>query len=198
MRRTLLWVVLAGAGALATGGCRSPSSHLYALTPVAASSPAAPCACSVVVGPVTIPAMVDMPQMVVTTGPNQVTQDEFNRWAAPLAGNISRVVIADLAVELGTPRVIGLQEARQGHSEFQVTIAVQAFESVPGEAATLDAVWTVRREKDEHIDTGRSALREPATDKGYEALAAAHSRALARLSADIAARIRALAATGGS
>jgi uncharacterized protein len=53
-------------------------------------------------------------------------------------------------------------------------------------------VWTVRRGKDGKAETGRTTAREPMPEKSYDALAAAHSRALARLSQDIAAAVRAL------
>jgi len=73
---------------------------------------------------------------------------------------------------------------------------VRRFESVPGEAATLDAVWTLRRTKDGKSQTGRTTVREPAPEQGYDALAAAHSRALARLSRDIADAVRSLDRSG--
>ena len=71
-------------------------------------------------------------------------------------------------------------------------VEVQAFESAPGQSATLDAVWTVARTKDGRSRTGRTTVREPAPQPGYEALAAAHSRAIARLSRDIADAVGAL------
>jgi len=69
---------------------------------------------------------------------------------------------------------------------------VLRFESAPGEAATLDAIWTVRRTQDGKTETGRTTAREPARENGYEALAAAHSRAVTRLSQDIAEQVRVL------
>jgi hypothetical protein len=42
--------------------------------------------------------------------------------------------------------------------------------------------------------SGRTTLREPVQGEGYDALAAAHSRAIAGLSRDIAAAIRSAAA----
>ena len=49
-----------------------------------------------------------------------------------------------------------------------------------------------RRTKDGKSQTGRTTVREPAPEPGYDALAAAHSRAVARLSRDIADAVRAL------
>ena len=60
----------------------------------------------------------------------------------------------------------------------------------------LDAVWTVRRSKDGKAETGRTTVRETVQEKSYDALAAAHSRAVARLSEDIAAAVRALDGSG--
>ena len=54
-------------------------------------------------------------------------------------------------------------------------------------------MWTVRRTKDGKAQTGRTSAREPASERGYDALAAAHSRAVGRLSRDIADSVRALA-----
>jgi hypothetical protein len=109
-----------------------------------------------------------------------------------LQNNISRVVTEDLVAMLGTPRVSLFQQSLNADADYRVAIEVQSFESAPGEAATLNAAWIVRRTKDGKAQTGRTTVREPTQEKGYGALAAAHSRALARLSQDIADAVRAL------
>jgi uncharacterized lipoprotein YmbA len=179
--------------ALLAAGCSTPASRLYTLS--RAPAPAAPVAAplpniSVVVGPVSIPAIVDLPQIVVSTGANSVSLDEFNRWASPLQSNISRVVAENLVTLLGTPRVSQFQQSLGLDSDYRVAIEVQSFDSAPGDAATLNAVWVVRRTKDGKAQTGRTSVREPTGAAGYDALAAAHSRALARMSQEIADVIR--------
>jgi uncharacterized protein len=176
-------------------GCASPASRFYTLS--AANPPAAtPSNLSVVVGPVSVPAVVDRPQIVVSTGPNQVRLEEFNRWAAPLQNTIARVVAENLVAMLGTPRVILFSQTLGGDVDYRAAIEVQRFESAPGEAAILDAVWTVSRAKDGKSLTGRTTVQEVTSDKSYDALAAAHSRALARLSQDIADSVRTLESSG--
>jgi uncharacterized lipoprotein YmbA len=174
-----------------SAGCASTPSHLYTLSssPATAKSNGTSSTLTVVVGSVSIPAIVDVPQIVVRKGPNQVSQDEFNRWASPLRNNIAQVVAANLAVMLGTSHV---SSVLIGDADYRVAIDVQTFESVPGEAANLSALWTLRRVKDGKTETGRTAVREASAQKGYDALAAAHSRALSRLSQDIADAIRIL------
>jgi len=190
-------VAMAGACALAAipAGCASPPSHFYTLNAGAAPAATADAAASglvVIVGPVSIPAVVDLPQIVVSTGPNQVSVDEFNRWASPLQSNISHVVADNLVALLGTPRVMLYQQAQNTEGDYRVSIDVQTFESAPGDAATLSALWVVRRVKDGKTQIGRTTVREATPEKSYQALAAAHSRALSRLSEDIANAIRML------
>ena len=195
MRRTAPITALCAVAAFATGCSTTPASHFYTLTRsgTPAAAPVSSSAnVSVVVGPVSIPAIVDLPQIVVSTGPNQVSIDEFNRWASPLQNNISRVVAENLVTMLGTPRVSQFQQALNADADYRVAIEIQSFESAPGEAATLNAVWTGRRTRDGRKETGRTTVREPATEKSYEALVAAHSRALARMSQGVADTIRAL------
>lgn len=79
---------------------------------------------------------------------------------------------------------------------YRAVIEVQGFDSALGEAAVLDAVWTVRRTKDGRTETGRTTVREAVQENGYDALVAAHSRAVARLSRDIADAVRALDRSG--
>jgi uncharacterized lipoprotein YmbA len=181
--------------AILAAGCATPQSHFYTLsrtaTPTATAAPT-PLNVSVVVGPVSIPAVVDLPQIVVSTGPNQVSLDEFNRWASPLQSNISRVVAENLVTLLGTPRVSQFQQSLNADGDYRVAIEVQSFDSTPGTAATLNAVWIVRRTKDGKAQTGRTSVSEPTTAGGYDALAAAHSRALGRMSQEMAEMIRAL------
>jgi hypothetical protein len=180
-------------------GCASaPSSQYYTLSTT--TQPAAPASkISIAVGPVSIPAAVDRPQLVISTGTNQVQLDEFNRWAAPLQSDINRVVAENLVKMLGTPQVTLFPQTASAQADFRVSIEVQSFTSSLGEAATLDAVWTVRRMKDNATQTGRTTQREPVSatpaEKGHDALAAAHSRAIARMSQDIADAVRALERT---
>jgi len=179
---------------LATGCASTPPARLYTLS---ASSPTAETALdiSVSVGPVSIPAAVDRPQIVVATAANQVRLDDFNRWASPLQENLSSVIADNLAALLGSSHVTRFPKTSSADADFRVAIEVTRFESVPGQWATLDAAWTVRRTADGVVQTHRTSVREPVPDSSFEALAAAHSRAAARLSQGIAEAVRALQGT---
>ena len=195
MRRLVAAIAIPWIVAVVAAGCATPASRFYTLN--ATPAPAGPSAdYSVAVGPVTIPAVIDRPQFVVRESPNQVRLDEFNRWASPIQSNIARVVADNLAAMLGTARVSLFPQTMSATADYRVAINVQTFDSAPGDAATLDAFWTVSRAKDGKSQTGRTAVREAAPQGGFDGIAAAHSRALARMSRDVADAIQALARSG--
>ena len=55
-------------------------------------------------------------------------------------------------------------------------------------------MYSVRRIADGATVSGRTTQREAVSDKSYDTLAGAHSRAVARLADDVAAAVRSLAA----
>jgi len=175
--------------ALATG-CSTAPSKFYSLASTATADGTPPTSAAVMVGPVTIPAAVDQPEFVVQVAPNRVQVDEFNRWVSPLGDSIARAVAGDLVVLLGTPEVANSQLANFV-PDYRVTIDVQRFESIQGQAAVVEAVWTVRKSAGGEVRSGRTVAREAVQGQGFDALAAAHSQAIAKMSGDIAAAIRA-------
>jgi uncharacterized lipoprotein YmbA len=166
------------------------TSRFYTLDSTATADGAHSARGPVMVGPVTIPAAVDRPEFVVQVAPNRVEVEEFNRWVAPLSDAIARVVAGNLVVNLGTPDVATAPLANFNPA-YLVTIDVQRFDSIRGQAAVLEAVWTVRKTAGGETRSSRTVARESVQTDSFEALAAAHSRALAKLSGDIATAIRA-------
>jgi len=176
--------------AAAAAGCSTAPARFYSLDSTAKADGTPATSAAVMVGPVTIPASVDQPEFVVQVAPNRVEVNEFNRWVAPLNDAVARAVAGDLVVLLGTPEV-ATAELANFTPDYKVTIDVQRFESIQGDAALVEAVWTVRKTAGGETRSGRTVAREPVQSQGFDALAAAHSRAIAKMSADIATAIRA-------
>jgi len=194
IRTLVLCLAMLSATLLAACGS-SPKSAFYLLGPDAAlirDGPAVPV--HVVVGPVTIPDLVDRPQIVTRLNPNEVAVNEFARWAAPLKSDIARAIAADVGTLLGSEHV-GVFDTEV--AAWRVRVDVMVFESVPGESVTLDARWTVRAPGKVAPATGRTVARERVQGGGYDALVAAHDRALATVSRDIASAVRAGYAQAG-
>jgi uncharacterized lipoprotein YmbA len=144
---------------------------------------------SVIVGPVTVPELVDRPHFVLRSAPNRVDITEQARWAAPLKSEIPRVVADQLSGLLEGARTATSAQRATVIPDYRVLIDIQRFESSLQEGATVQALWTVRP-TDGAAFTGRSLATE-AAGSGYDDLVAAHSRALGAISRDIAAAITA-------
>jgi uncharacterized lipoprotein YmbA len=176
--------------ALVAAACSTAPARFYTLDSTAASQPAPLAGVAVLIGPVSVPEAVDRPEFVVQVASNQVEIEEFNRWAAPLNDSIARAVAGDLSAQLGTPHV-AVAPMANFIPTYLVTIDVQRFDSIRGQGVVVEAVWAVSRIPGGAKRSGRTVARETVQGDGFDALAAAHSRALAKVSADIAETIRA-------
>jgi len=96
----------------------------------------------------------------------------------------------DLAAQLGGATVAVAPLANFAPT-YRVSLRVQRFESALNESVLVEAVWVVRKEPNGAAQSGHTLARETVSGSGFDALTAAHSRALATISADIAAAIRA-------
>jgi uncharacterized protein len=167
----------------------SPRPSFYTLS-ADASLEAAPntMPLRVIVGPVTVPELVDKPQIVTRREPNEVGINEFARWGEPLKENIARTLAADLSRLLGSDNV-SVYPQGPDVKPYQVRVDVMRFESVPGDSVTLDALWTVRSPDSTARFDGHTVAHESTDGAGFDAIAQAHSRALAQMSRQIAAAI---------
>lgn len=174
-------------------GCASsPPSQFYTLSATATPEfgSVAQKELRIVVGPATVPESVDRPQLVLRMSENRVRLLEQARWAEPLASAIPDVIARDLSLLLNSSGVLAYPQNPESF-DFQVFLEVLRFDSVLDDAATVEVAWTVRRTSDGEPGFGRTLVREPVDGAGYEALVAAHSRALRAVSAQIAQAIRA-------
>jgi uncharacterized lipoprotein YmbA len=189
------WLATAATALLLSACGTTASARFYTLTSTSTAATAPPLNVTVVVGPVSIPGTVDRQEFVTTSGSNSVELHSFNLWAEPLADGVARSVAGDLSVLLGAPSV-AVAPLANFTAAYRVTLRVQRFESTLNQSVTIDAVWVVRKDSGGASQSGRTVAHEAVAGEGFDALAAAHSRALAAVSADIAAAIRASAAGG--
>lgn len=188
-----LYALIAAMFALAQlAGCgSSPKSNFYTLSSGAAlERAAAKTQYSVAIGPVTVPNIIDRPQIVTRSGTNQVQIAELERWAGPLKSEIPRVIADNLMQLLDGAYVYVYPQNVNLNADYQVLVDMQRFDSTLGDAVTVEVLWAVHTAQGGAVKNGRSAVREPTNGDGYNALVAAHSRALTAVSRDIAEAIR--------
>jgi hypothetical protein len=131
------------------GGFLSPKpdySQFYLLSAVPSSAaPATPPAPDVAIGVFSpdMPGYLDRPQIVASAGNNQVTVNEYQRWAEPLSGGFARVLIQDIATLSGSVHVALFPLTRSFSQEFEVYLLVYQFDGAPGGKVTLRARWRI-------------------------------------------------------
>jgi uncharacterized lipoprotein YmbA len=188
--------VLAAVVVLGTAACLgarvSPATQHYVLSPVVEAPPGrtASLALPVVVGvgPVTLPAYLDRPQMVLRPAPDRIEITEFEQWGEPLRNGVTRVVAVNLARLLPESRVVAFPWRSTEAIGYQVILDIGQMDGPAGGSVALDARWRVLDRSGSEVAARVSRLSEPA---GTGTTAAAMSRALGVLSHDIARELKA-------
>jgi len=183
-------IVLAACAALAAGCASTAPARFYTLSVETPQAPAAQ-GPSIAVAAVTVPDTVDRPQLVVAVNANEVIILEQHRWAEPLKGELARVLAENLSRASGNARVAAYPQNASLNANYRVLVDFQRFAGHPEGDVVLDVLWSVRAKDGERLRRGRSSARESA-GKGYDALVAAYSRALATLAREIAAALKEL------
>jgi uncharacterized protein len=168
----------------------SPRTHYYTLS---AESPAAAAEAKgpvVSVWQVAIPEVVDRTQLVVRLEANRVDISDFHRWAEPLRRGVPRALAENLSRQLGRGSIVVAGQPAGITPDVRVSVDIQKFDAALGQSVTVEALWNIRRAGADAA-TGRSSVTEPARGGDHAAIVAAYSRALARVSQDIAAALTA-------
>ncbi len=186
-------LALLAAISLSLGACSSSvKTYYYTLqTDAAAARAAAPTRqTSIALAGVSLPEIVDRPQLVLRTGATQLDISDNHLWGQPLKSEIAHRLAVDLARETGAARVILPGQAGYDDAEMKLAVDILRFDSVPGKEATIEARWSVQRKGVTQPLSGHALVREAVNGTSYDALVAAHGRALAQLSREIAATLK--------
>ena len=147
----------------------------------------------IVVGPIQFPEYLDRAEVVTRSSTNKITLSEFDLWAGSLAEDFNRTLVENLSVLLPTESVFVYPRLRPGSAKFQITLDVIRFDGSLGGDVSLIARWAILEGKERKVLFARkSTIIEPSGAQGYEAMVAANSRALEKLSREIAEAIKAL------
>jgi uncharacterized lipoprotein YmbA len=143
------------------------------------------------IGPVKLADYLDQSQIVMRTSDNQVAKAEFHRWVGSLKDNFINVLADDIGSLLSTERIYLFPWHQSVLIDYQVTVDVVRCDGRLGEAAWLETRWSIFKGPEKKLlKTSRSNIREPVTGADYGDLVAAQSRALAKLSQEIATAIQ--------
>ena len=191
--------ILLGAVLAALIGCGSTaSSRLYTLVSLTSSGEETPVVANenpltVKVGPLQLPKYLDRPQIVTRLGPNEVSPSTIDRWAEPLKAGVLRAMEDNLLWYLEPQDIVAHPWSSLARPDYAIQMGVAQFERNAEGDAELLATWTVRP-----AATGRRSaiietrIVEPVDPPSTDELVNALSRALARLSSEVADTVRAM------
>jgi uncharacterized lipoprotein YmbA len=148
----------------------------------------------ITVGPVTLPELVDRPQLVLRVAPNRVELLEMQRWAEPLKAGIARVVAARLAQLLPASRVASRQEQAGYEADCRVLLDVERLDASAAGEVVLEAAWTLRGAPGTASRSGRFQAREQA-GTAYDEMVAAYGRLFGALASQLARELASAAPT---
>ncbi|MBP1147961.1 putative lipoprotein YmbA [Pseudomonas sp. PvP027] len=192
---TLRLKLMVLAAALGLGACTSTQTHYYTLiAPMGATSTAAskPMPFQFEMLPVIMPVQVDQPPLVVRQGNGSLAILDTERWGSPLGDEFHDALTPQLERRFGSRDMAGLPK-NSDQPTLSIRTDVRRFESMPGNYALIDVVWTLGL-RDAGATAGSkrqsltcsSVIREQAGD-GMENLIIAHQKAVAQLADKIAA-----------
>ena len=158
------------------------------------------------VGPVTLPVMVDRPQLVLQNANKTVQVYEYHRWANTLKGDVGDAIASNVAQVLAISNVWNFAQSTQTNFDYQVFVDVQSIDTKLGGPVEVDVQWTIKSApaiKPSSKTTaltassgalakpimGRSLVQEQVTGSGFEAIVAAQSRAFSKVGQEIARSI---------
>jgi len=192
--------------ALLSGCASSSPSRFYTLNvlkeaPAAVQTASASADIIVAVGPVLIPDYLDKPEIVTRSGQNELTVNEFHRWAGSLESILSHAVIENLSSLLPSERftVVRWVPGMHGNASitYRLTVDVMRFDATPRERACLESAWTLTDAGKGTILIRRSVAAEPLLSAEYNELVAAMSRTVEAFSREIAEVIKTQSAASG-
>jgi len=191
--RPIHQIIAAGLCLMLLTGCGvTQPSRYYLLTPVEESSAGtvSTVAPALGIGPVTFPAYLDRPQIVLRSGGNQLLYAESHRWAEPLKTAFSHTLSENLSIMLATDRTVIHPWSRSVMPDYQVVVNVTRFDADAGGTVNLSAGWKIIRSSDSKVMNQNKAMyTEAAGSTDYPAIVAAQSRAVEQLSRNIATAI---------
>jgi len=197
MKIFTVMIVLIALGFASGCGSTQPS-RFYVLSPIAFRSEKEKSdepykGLSVALQPVVVASYLDRPQMILRDGPYEVSLDEFHRWAAPIDQNILQVLVVDLRDRIPGSYIDDYPWPNRVQFDYQVHIEVLRFDGRLGGHVTLAARWTLYRDTPEKllpVDQAEELYTVTAKGDSYDALVAAMSSAICKLSEDIGTAIK--------
>ena len=171
-------------------GCKgsTPPVTFYTLTPVSAIQDAGSGETSlkdvlIGIGPLKFPKILDRPQIVTRPAPGRLDLAEFKRWGGFLKDDFLSVMAENMTILLGTDQVVVYPWPGGLRPMVRIEFDVHQFDGKLGDSVVLSVSWILKTpEKTDNTHLKRATIVQPVSGPDYDALVAAKSMALEKLS----------------
>ena len=195
----IMAILVLGALWMVHSGCASsPPTRFYALsslgTAVQEIKPLADDGClSLGIGPIKIPDYLNQTKIVTREVPNEITLAEFDRWAEPLGDNLTHVLAKNLSSLICTTTIVLFPGRGESPFVYRIEMELLRLDGSLGGDVSLEAWWMVLSgDGKKMVINKQTTFTEAAAGKDYNSFVSAQSRAVGRLSAEIAEAIKTL------
>jgi len=145
---------------------------------------------TVSVGPVILPEVLEKNQIATDGNNGHYSRSEFARWAGRVDRNFARAVGEQLAINLGTERILFYPESKNLEPDWRVVLEILAMEGKLGEEALLTVRWALFTPNDKaNTKVIRSQFRNVPEQGSYDSWIAAQRQNIKELGAEISAAI---------
>jgi uncharacterized lipoprotein YmbA len=160
----------------------SRPDHFYILSaqpPRDAQPPSSPS--TPVVLKVTLPSLVDRPEMILNKTADGIVVLEHERWGAPLADLVVQTLGQDIERRRGDLLVGGQGAARLNGAAIKITVDVVQMTARPGDRVSIEAHWRIIDARKSSELAGSEVFSAHLTPDTYAAIARGLSECVAHL-----------------
>jgi len=146
---------------------------------------------AVSVGPFRIAEYLNRSQIVTRGDGVKINRADFDLWAEPLLKSFQRTVADNLAVLLGSDRVLDFPAYAELGAGYQVSGQVTRFDTDPDGLAVLEIQWLIKDIDDNRVVPARRSryTAQVASPDGYSSVVEALSELIGAFSRDVAATL---------
>jgi uncharacterized lipoprotein YmbA len=165
--------------------------HFYILSaqPQAAAQPPSAAATPVTLK-VTLPTLVDRPELILNTSPDAVTVLEHERWGAPLADLVVQTLGQDIERRRGDLLVGGQGAVHSNLATVKITVDVVQMIARQGDRMSIEVHWRIVDARKSTDLTGNEVFSTRLPQDGYAPVAQALSDCLGRLAERLVTQIQ--------
>ena len=175
---------------VAVFGCKgsTPPVTFYTLTPIPAIQDAGDNQtilknAMIGIGPLKFPKILDRPQIVTRPAPGRLNLAEFQRWGGFLRDDFLSVMAENITTLLGTDQVVTYPYPGGLNPKYRIEFDVHQFDGKLGDSVVLSVSWILKTpDQTDNTHLKRSTVVQPVSGPDYDALVAAKSMALEKLS----------------